>query len=130
MYKLLITFIVVTLSFSACKKSESLLNNPIITDNTPDAKFSTNIVDGAEPLEYEDINLTTASTDENATYFWDFGDGTTSSEKTPALQYALHGNYTIRLTVTNSNGLTSTFSKEVVILCKFTNGNHNNPIEL
>lgn len=42
MYKLLITFAVILTTFVACKKSESLLNNPIITENTPDAKFSTN----------------------------------------------------------------------------------------
>lgn len=41
-------------------------------------------------------------------YFWDFGDGTTSSERNPGKIYHLAGNYTVTLTVKNKFGCTNT----------------------
>ena len=40
----------------------------------------------------------------NITYLWDFGDGTTSDEKTPSHTYSSVGSYQVVLTVTNSSG--------------------------
>ncbi len=124
MKKLLFILIVVTLCFSACKKAQDLLPAP-----APQAAFSTNIVTGHEPLESDAIQLTNTST-ENSTYFWDFGNGTTSTEKTPALSYNMHGIYTVKLTVTNSAGVKSTTSHDVIILCRFRNGDHTTEIVL
>ncbi|MHA1213121.1 MAG: PKD domain-containing protein, partial [Candidatus Heimdallarchaeota archaeon] len=42
------------------------------------------------------------------TYFWDFGDGTNSTEKYPLYNYSMVYNYTVTLTVTDSSGLTDT----------------------
>ncbi len=47
---------------------------------------------------------------------WDFGDGNSSAEKNPEHQYAAEGRYTVKLTVTDNDGLTDTFSKELAIL--------------
>lgn len=41
-----------------------------------------------------------------ASYLWDFGDGTTSTDTAPVHQYATDGTYTISLTVTTINGCT------------------------
>jgi PKD repeat protein len=50
---------------------------------------------------------------ENAnTHYWDFGDGTTSAEFSPAHTYPSAANYTVNLTVSNANG---TASKTAVI---------------
>ncbi|MEY4876329.1 MAG: hypothetical protein RL708_1478 [Bacteroidota bacterium] len=56
------------------------------------------------------IVLTTTSVAQS--YFWDFGDGTTSTLQSPSHQYTTIGNYTIKLVVTDSttcNIVDSTF---------------------
>ena len=44
---------------------------------------------------------------------WDFGDGTTSNDWSPAHQYALDGDYTVSLTVTTVDGRTASTSQTV-----------------
>ncbi|RYU96940.1 PKD domain-containing protein [Emticicia agri] len=44
------------------------------------------------------------SANEPMTYLWNFGDGTTSTEKNPVHQYANGGSYTITLTARNPQG--------------------------
>lgn len=114
--KSLIILLSVVLGFSACKKAENIKAGP-------QASFSTNIVLGSEPKESEAIQLNNTSSGEN-TYLWDFGNGTTSTEKNPSVSYKIHGTYTVTLTVTNSEGLRSTTSLEVTILCRFKDNNH------
>ncbi|HWB91632.1 MAG TPA: PKD domain-containing protein [Puia sp.] len=44
-------------------------------------------------------------------YAWDFGDGTASGAASPGHVYSAAGSYGVKLTVTNSIGCTSTFSR-------------------
>lgn len=53
--------------------------------------------------------------EETATFFWDFGDGTTSTAKAPIHEYAHGGIYTVTLTVTDTTGATSTMASEVAV---------------
>ena len=50
-----------------------------------------------------------ASTDDNgiASYSWDFGDGGSATVANPSYTFTTAGNYTVTLTVTDSEGLTS-----------------------
>ncbi len=48
-------------------------------------------------------------------YFWEFGDGQTSTRAAPTNTYAAPGIYTVALTVTDVNGLTDTITKEQLI---------------
>ena len=48
-----------------------------------------------------------------ASYRWEFGDGSSASGATASHTYAASGSYTVRLTVTDSDGLTGTTSKVV-----------------
>ncbi len=50
-----------------------------------------------------------------AQYYWDFGDGSTSSEKTVTHSYAQQGTYTYQLTVTDDKGATGTASGQIII---------------
>ena len=62
---------------------------------------ATTTVVGQAPLNVQFTNES-----ENATTFaWDFGDGNTSTEESPAHTYANGGDYEVSLTVTNSAGV-------------------------
>jgi hypothetical protein len=52
-----------------------------------------------------------------ASYFWDFGDGTTSNEENPTHVYpASGGNYTVSLTVTSARGCTGSATTTVMVV--------------
>jgi len=44
-------------------------------------------------------------------FYWDFGDGTTSSEENPSHQYNEQGKFTVNLTIIDSNGNEHSVSK-------------------
>jgi PKD repeat protein len=64
------------------------------------------------------VQFADQSTDADGTiesWSWTFGDGGTSSERNPHHRYALEGSYTVKLTVKDNDGLTSTFSKIIFV---------------
>jgi PKD repeat protein len=50
------------------------------------------------------VDFTDTSTNSPAQWAWNFGDGTTSTERNPVKTYAQAGTYTVSLTVTNAGG--------------------------
>ncbi len=69
----------------------------------PVANFSTDVSSGYAPLTVQFTDLSENATGCN----WDFGDGTSSTEKNPIHTYSAAGNYTANLTVSNENGTAS-----------------------
>lgn len=63
----------------------------------------------------EFLNTSVDPNEDIATYSWNFGDGTTSSEKDPTHQFANGGNYTVQLVVTSASNQTSTTEKTLAI---------------
>lgn len=62
------------------------------------------------------VTLTDQSHDADGTiitWFWNFGDGTTSIVQNPVKTYAVAGPYTITLTVTDDKGIQASFSRSV-----------------
>jgi PKD repeat protein len=55
------------------------------------------------------------STATNATYTWDFGDGTNGSGVAPTHSYATTRTFTVTLTVTNERGQTASASKTITV---------------
>lgn len=49
-------------------------------------------------------------------YAWSFGDGTSSSARNPSHTYALPGQYTVRVTVTDNDGATASSSRTITVL--------------
>lgn len=69
-------------------------------DNLPVAQFRWEVED---TVSQKLIGFTDLSYLEPNTWFWDFGDGTTSQDTSPVHLYALPGIYTVCLTVCNAN---------------------------
>ncbi len=74
----------------------------IVVTNPPVADFFTNTQFGSAPLlvSFSDRSRGYLPLD----YFWEFGDGSSSTEPNPTHSYAGNGRYTISLTVTNKYG--------------------------
>gem|GEM_PF-7041189 len=49
-------------------------------------------------------------------WHWDFGDGTISTERNPRHRYTRKGSFTVKLTVTDDDGLTDTVEKEIEVV--------------
>ena len=71
------------------------------------ATFGANATSGKIPLS---IQFYDASSGPVSSWFWDFGDGSNSTERRPLHQYSLEGKYTVRLTVTGPDN-NSTMTK-------------------
>jgi len=74
---------------------------------TIDAKFKKIKID---KCTYQFINLSSTGTWSNVQYFWDFGDGNTSTDFEPTHIYTADGVYTVTLTVTAENEVGETCS--------------------
>lgn len=92
------------LTILSCKKSEPL--------PTPTAGFELALAIATQGTTFTPLNTSQNST----SYFWDFGDGVTSTEKVPTFKLITIGDHKISLTVTNADGTASTSSKNVRIV--------------
>lgn len=76
--------------------------------NTDDGTISKNerirFVDNAHDQDGEIVS-----------YLWNFGDGKTSTEKAPEHRYENNGIYKVSLTVTDDDGASKSFAKELVV---------------
>lgn len=86
------------------------LSNAPISDNIT-ANFTSNVTSGIAPLT---IAFTDASTGTPELWQWNFGDGATSNEKGPVHTYLSAGNYTVNLTVSNSDSSDSKLATIIV----------------
>lgn len=71
----------------------------IIRQTLPQVDFSFTSIEGCLPLEVTFTNETLYA--DSSTFFWDFGDGTTSTELNPVHVYDQSGVYTISLQASN-----------------------------
>jgi FOG: PKD repeat len=85
------------------------LKNVSITD-TLKADFSATNNQGSSPLrvQFTDTSIGSGNT---SSFLWNFGDGTTSTERNPTHTYNRTGQYTVALTVTNPCGATNSTLK-------------------
>lgn len=85
----------------------------IFAGSPPVPDFTVDRHEGVVPLQvcFED-----QSTGSPEAYFWDFGDGTTSTEKNPEHTYTLPGNYRVEFTSGNSYGNTTVAVQNCVMV--------------
>jgi PKD repeat protein len=83
-----------------------------VTKNTAsEANFTSNVTNGNAPLN---VKFTDTSTGTPTNWTWDLGDGKTSIEQNPTHIYTAEGNYTVKLTVSNSLGSDSEEKTEYI----------------
>lgn len=111
--KKLILFVFGILSvgyFTSCTELEYPEEGSIEDKTPPKASFGTTVSDTSYQTIYF-TNFSLSSTD----YSWDFGNGQTSTEKNPSMNFA-DGRYLVTLTCSDKLNVTSTFSDSVIIV--------------
>lgn len=84
-------------------------------NNPPSASFNINPDQGNVPL---DVTFTSTSTDPDndpLTYSWEFRDGSTSTAENPTHRYSQPKRYVVKLTVTDSSGLSDSSQKSITV---------------
>jgi predicted outer membrane repeat protein len=91
--------------------------------SAPAANFTADNTNGTAP---QTVKFSDLSTGNITNYYWDFGDGITSTDANPTHVYSTPGTYTVTLTVTGPGGSsTETFTNYVTVnlaapVCNFT----------
>jgi PKD repeat protein len=69
----------------------------------------------SNPTTQTNINFSDRSSGNVTSWFWNFGDGTSSTAQNPVKRYTIGGNYAATLTVSTSTGLQSTITHTVSV---------------
>ena len=68
--------------------------------------------------QYSILLINTSSGNAPISYYWDFGDGNTSTQSFPSHTYAGAGTYVVCVTISDNSGCTSTFCDSIVVTNK------------
>jgi PKD repeat protein len=94
----------------------------------PGASFSGTPLNGIGPMS---VHFTDYSTGSVASWHWDFGDGTTSTEQNPVHRYRTAGNFSVSLTVQGPGGSdTQTRHNHVNIPLVMADANNDGTLDL
>lgn len=104
------TYTVCLIVGDACS-ADTTCSSITVTCASPIPAFASSIAGSTANF----INSSTAGS--GAQYFWDFGDGSTSTLMTPSHTYAADGSYTVCLIVSDICGVDSTCQTVVITTC-------------
>ena len=96
MKKLIFILIACLYTFTTCKEDS---NNELNVVPVTDFSASLTII-----TKWQSVKFTDKSTNNPTSWFWDFGDKSTSTEQNPLHTYRTTGIYTVSLKATNDNG--------------------------
>ncbi|MDD4247942.1 MAG: PKD domain-containing protein [Methanosarcina sp.] len=112
----------VTLTVSNAAGSNTVTKSSYITAITAETTAQKPVINcwgsprsGTAPLN---VYFKDSSTGSPTAWNWSFGDGTTSTIQNPKHTYSAAGSYTIKLTVTNSAGSTTTTKNNYIVVAK------------
>lgn len=108
----LLAFLIITVSlFYSCEENILPEAGSIPDLTPPSAVFSASTSSG----DWQTIQFSNQSVSATM-YSWAFGDGNTSTEAEPFNTYPGEGTYTVTLTASDNNGVTSTYTLDVVVV--------------
>ncbi len=81
--------------------SVTLTDGQLPVNDEPVAAFSANVVSGEAPLN---VSFSDETTNSPTSWFWDFGDGNSSTDQNPSNTYNTEGIYSVLLIAYNSYG--------------------------
>ncbi len=112
----------VTLTVTNAAGSHTLTRSQYITVfENPIVNFSGTPMSGCFPLRVQFMDLSSAgSGTTNIVWFWDFGNGNTSTQQNPLNTYTSTGTFSVTLRVTNDQGCSKVFTRTNYI--SVTNG--------
>jgi PKD repeat protein len=106
----------VSVGLSGCnEQSPTNEKTPDLTQYPPTVSIDANPTTGIAPLT---VNFNVSMQFIGSSYSscrWDFGDGSTSTSLHPYHTFTNSGTYTVRVTILNSDGLTGTDSKQIIV---------------
>ena len=108
MKKILFGFMIFSLAIMMSCKQDNVISSVVVEGAKPVSSFT-------YTREYMVITFNNTSTDAES-YYWEFGDGTTSSERSPVHTYASAGNYDVSLKVNSAAGYSSTSDKVTIFV--------------
>lgn len=106
--------VTLTIMTQAGEELTKTRENYIEVTAPPVASFTAEPVTGYAPLEVEFLDTSDLGRGANVSWFWDFGDGATSTQQHPTHTYTKSGIYTVSLRVTTEFGV-NTMSRNKLI---------------
>lgn len=100
----------VTLTVTTDDGCEDVFSSPVTVNGLPTA-----LAIASAECEGNATQFTDLSVGSGLTWFWDFGDGSTSADQHPTHTYAAAGSYTYMLTVTTADGCVASTSATAVV---------------
>lgn len=98
------TYSIILIAINSSGSNAKTQNNLIVVysgNSAPVANFTATPTSGTAPLT---VTFTDQSTNTPTSWYWDFGDGITSTVQNPEHIYNTNGSYTVLLTVSNTSG--------------------------
>jgi PKD repeat protein len=90
---------------SAGQDTQTFTNYVVVASPVlPTAQFSGSPTSGPAPLNVQFTDQSTSGSSPITSWFWSFGDGSTSTAQNPSYLYTTPGSYTVSLTVQSASG--------------------------
>ncbi|NOT52108.1 MAG: hypothetical protein HOP10_12620 [Chitinophagaceae bacterium] len=120
MKSILFTLFLHTFIVIGCSKSSN--NNAPVKEEAPalSAKFNVTLTMNNDGVKEGDDVLLVNQSAGAASYRWEFGNGFSSTEKSPVYQFGC-GTANIKFTVTGANGVSASSTKSLLVYCKGKN---------